>query len=513
MKTLSRFVVKFTSLILAVLSCFDRVIFKGHLALAAPSELESFIDCVLKVRRTDFMKTLAPQYSDRLVAHAQSWARKLGRTYEYRTGQFRKDQWAQDLIRDQGISEGLVGILCTQETCPSFALVPGPRRPQFVSRNRQQRVLYYYFLDPQFGLIHVRLQTWLPFTIQVYVNGHEWLAQQMVQKKLGFVQQHNAFTQLDDPIQAQRLADRFAQLNWPKILDRWARQVNPLLRELFPSYPVHWVVDQAEYATDLLFQSRAALAGLDRALVDYAVRTFTPKDILGFLGRKWDRRFDGEVHTQYEDERWFGTRIKHRMKTNWLKMYDKFGIILRVETVINSAKEFWVYRTQHHHDGTASVGYYPMTKSVASLVDYQEQALAGNRRYLDALAVVDDPAPAYPELRHLTESKVVDGRSYAGFNPARRDDVRLFKAVLDGDHIARGFRNGDLREPLFGRLLKATQQRRASAAVGRLLKRLHVRHLVAKIPRTRRWRVTEHGRHLLGRIVQLYYSVWPELAA
>ena len=513
MKTLSRFVSKFTSLIVAVLSCFDRVIFKGHLALAAPGQLELVVDGVLKVRRSDFLKTVAPQYSDRLVAHAQAWAKKAGRIYMYRTGQFRKDQWAQNLIRNQGIFEGLVGILCTQETCPSFALVPGPKRPQLVSRPRQQRVLYYYFLDPQFGLIHVRLQTWLPFTIQVYVNGHEWLAQQMVGRKLGFVQQHNAFTQLDDPAQAQHLADRFARLDWPKILDRWARQVNPLLNDMLTGYPVHWVVDQAEYATDLLFKSRAALAGLYRALLDYAVRTFTPKDILGFLGRKWDRRFDGEVHTHYEDERWFGTRIKHRMKSNWLKMYDKFGLILRVETVINSPKEFWVYRTQWHRDGTSSAGYYPMTKSVASLADYQEQALACNRRYLEALAVVDDPAPAYPELRQLTEPKVVEGRSYAGFNPARREDVRLFKAVLDGDHIARGFRNADIREPLFGRLLKPIQRRRASAAVGRLLKRLHVRHLVAKIPRTRRWRVTEHGRHLLGQVMQLYYPVWPELAA
>jgi hypothetical protein len=129
------------------------------------------------------------------------------------------------------------------------------------------------------------------------------------------------------------------------------------------------------------------------------------------------------------------------------------------------------------------------------------------------LAVVDDPAPAYPDLRQLTEPKVVEGRSYAGFNPPRRDDVQLFRAVLDGDHIARGFRNADIREPLFGSLQKRSQQRRASAAVGRLLKRLHVRHLVAKIPRTRRWRVTERGRHLLGMVVQLYQCSWPELAA
>ena len=151
-------------------------------------------------------------------------------------------------------------------------------------------------------------------------------------------------------------------------------------------------------------------------------------------------------------------------------MYDKFGLILRVETVINSPKEFWVYRTRWHHDGTSSVGYYPMTKSVPSLVDYQQQALACNRRYLDALAVVDDPAPAYQQLRQLTEPKVVEDRSYAGFNPARREDVRLFMTVLDGDHIAPGFRNADIRQPLFGNPKQTRLQRRASAAVGRLLR-------------------------------------------
>jgi len=175
--------------------------------------------------------------------------------------------------------------------------------------------------------------------------------------------------------------------------------------------------------------------------------------------------------------------------------------------------EFWVYRMRPHHAGTSSAGYFLMTKSVTSLVHYREQALACNRRYLDALAVVNDPAPAYQELRQLTEPKLVEGRSFAGVNPARCEDLRLFLAVLDGDHIARGFRNGDIREPLFGSPKQLRQHRRASAAVGRLLKRLHVRHLIAKLPRTWRWRVTEHGRWLLGLAVQLYRSAWPKIAA
>jgi hypothetical protein len=479
--------------------------------MAAPSELERFVDYVLKMRRADFINDLAPQWSQRLVNHAQVLARKAGRTYLYRNGSFKKEHWAQQLLREQRIESGLVGILCTQETCNSFALVPGDKRPRLVSRPRQQRVLYYYFLDPQLGLIHVRLQTWAPFKLQVYCNGHDWLAQQLARLGLGFVQKDNAFTQLDDPVKAQRQADRFARLDWPKILNRYGRLVNPLLRKELSCYRVRWVVDQAEFATDLLCKSPSALSGLYQKLLQFAALTFTPKDILGFLGRKWDRRFDGDVQTEVKTDRLLGTRIKHRMTRNWLKMYNKFGQILRVETVINRPQEFSVFRTRRHRDGSTSQGYFPMNKDTGSLILYQEQALACNRRYLDALAVVEDPTPAYQQLRQLTEPKVVAERSYAGFNPARREEVRLFLAILDGDHIARGFRNKDIRAALYN--ADATPDVRQSAAVGRLLKRLHARHMVAKIPHSRRWRVTEIGRRLLSSAVQLYRQSWPELVA
>ncbi len=507
------FVAKFASLIVCVLHCFDRVIFKGHLGLASPAELEKFVDWILKVRRCHFVNVLAPQWSDSLVEHAKKTAARAGRTYLYRTGSFKKDAWAEGLLREQRIEQGLVGILCTLETCNSFALVPGDKRPRFVSRPRQQRVLYYYFLDPQLGLIHVRLQTWAPFTLQVYANGHNWLTQQLVRLGMGFVIKDNAFTQLDEPAKAQRQADRFARLDWPKILGRYARLVNPLLRQgkSLSRYRVRWVVDQAEFATDLVFQSPAALAGLYQKLIQFATVTFTPKDILGFLGRKWDRRFDGDVHTEVKTDRVLGTRIKHRMTRNWLKMYDKFGLVLRVETVINRPQEFFVHRTRFHRDGSSSQGFFPMNKDTGSLIHFQEQALACNRRYLDALAIVDDPAPAYQELRALTEPKADAGRNSAGFNPARRDDVRFFAAVLDGDHIARGFRNKDIRAALFGQGVKTNP--RQSAAVGRLVKRLHARHLVAKIPRTRRWRVTEAGRRLLSLATKLYRESWPQLVA
>jgi hypothetical protein len=303
-------------------------------------------------------------------------------------------------------------------------------------------------------------------------------------------------------------------LNWPSILKAYANKVNPLRRDVLKREDYYWVTDQAEYATDILFRSKSALAGLFQKLLEFSWLTFTPKDVLGFLGRKLHGHFTGEVMTDVKTERDPGARIKHRMKGNWLKMYDKFGGApsgsLRIETVINQPGEFKVLRECTRQDGTRHWAWCPMRKGVTNLQHYQSHALACNQRYLQALSHAADPTPAHRELANLAEPKRVQGRNSAGFNPACRKDLELFAAVLDGDHIAHGFRNKDLRRTL---KLSATTDtaRRASAAISRLLKRLHVRGLIAKVPRTRRWRVTESGRQVLSHTLTLYRRDWPNI--
>src|SRR5262249_62077416 len=216
MKTLSRFVAKFTSLIVAVLSCFDRVLFKGSLPLTNGPALEGFVDHVLKIRRCDFM-AFAQQQSETVVEHAQRLAQEAGVEYRCLQGSHRKDKLVDAILRQRPILEGLVCVFCCMETCPSFKLIRGKDRPGLTPARRPQRVVYFYFLDPQLGLVYIRLTTWFPLTVQVYVNGHSWLAQQMLQRRLNFNLQDNAFTALDDPDAAQELADSFGDQNWAKI--------------------------------------------------------------------------------------------------------------------------------------------------------------------------------------------------------------------------------------------------------------------------------------------------------
>ena len=109
-------------------------------------------------------------------------------------------------------------------------------------------------------------------------------------------------------------------------------------------------------------------------------------------------------------------------------------------------------------------------------------ARRANHRYLEALLVVNDPAPSYRQVERLAERQAVARRSCAGLNPARRNDIRLFQAVPNGDNLLHGFKNRDIRGRLFPPVTDPLLRRRQSHAVSRL----HVRGLVAKIPSTQR---------------------------
>src|SRR6185369_9057052 len=112
----------------------------------------------------------------------------------------------------------------------------------------------------------------------------------------------------------------------------------------------YWVADQSEYATDVLFTDAAALASLYPRLVEHARACLSAEDVLKFLGRKLTAPFQGEVQT-HVGRRPEGVRVKHVMKSNRLKMYDKAGSVLRIETVINDPTEFRVRRRRTSRTG------------------------------------------------------------------------------------------------------------------------------------------------------------------
>ena len=150
-----------------------------------------------------------------------------------------------------------------------------------------------------------------------------------------------------------------------------------------------------------------------------------------------------------------------------------------------------------------------MNKGVTNLYRYREVALAANERYLDAPAVVDDPAPAYRQVEELTEPAVVSGRSHAGFNPASPGDVGLFRAVLPVGTCYMASATPTSERRCTATTEDGDDRRRQSHAVGRMLKRLHVRGLIVKVPHSHRWHVSKKRHQVLRAVVQLYHHGIP----
>jgi len=504
-----RFVRQYNELINGMLSCFDRILFKGYLPLGWNGSMEGFLT-QKGLRIKDFGNFVQKQ-SRRIVEHAQRLAEDAGRPYLYLNGPHRKEAIVQGLIQAEGLQQGLVCVMRAVEPCQSFKVVPGEGRPRLAPTRRKCLCFYFYFLDPKLGLIHVRIQSWFPLVIQVCVNGHDILARKLDKHGIAYHKEDNAFTWIEDTRRAQRFADRLVRMNWPRILTSLARRVNPLLKDLLAGMNYYWVIDQAEYATDLMFQSPAALQPLYEKLVKHASTCFSAEDVLTFLGRKLHGNYQGEVLSDTK-KRWPGARVKHRAKGNWIKMYDKHGRVLRIETVINQPREFKV-RRQGTRKGREVIDWFPLRKGVANLFRYAEICRGSNGRYLDALAVVEPPVEAMRTLRQLGRSKRRRGRPHRGFNPIAEEDLRLFAAIFRGEHALQGIRNQDVRQELYGQPRDSALRRRHANRVSRLFRRLHVHGLLAKVPRTRRWRLTERGNLLITMFLQCHYTKYPTLLA
>ena len=492
------------------IECFDRVLFKGHLPISSAGGMANFLR-KQGVLFKDFGKYVKGPAQE-LKEHAHNWAKQSSRLYIYiNKKRVRKEKLAREIAQKDGIKEGLVCVVAVTEGCLSFRLKGHKDGPRLKNAKRKCLCLYFYLMHKELGLIHVRIQTWFPFTIQVCVNGHHWLAKRMAEEGIEFVQQHNCFTYISDMRKAQELANEFVKLPWVQILSDLAIQCNPLLMGLLEGMQYYWVCDQSEYATDVLFNDPEHLNLLYEKLLEHAIVRLGAKDILSFLDKVADGRFKGEQFNVCR-RRQMGARVRHWVKRNWIKMYNKAALLLRIETVINYPYDFKIYRSGIRK-GEQIVGWFPLSKRVTYLYRHEQIARTANRRYLDALSVQDDPFPGKKDLQQLVEPVTNGSRRISGFNPARQQDQKLFAEIMRAEYLVSGFTNADIRYALYGEEAMRDKTRRLSARVSRLFAKLHHRKLIAKIPRTRRWRITMKGYRLLGALRVFFEQQLPSAYA
>ena len=487
-----------------VLSCFDRVIITGTLADIGHAKAFTRELNRRRIRIFDFTEFTKP-LREKIRDNAEALAGKHGLTIEFirRIDAFRKEDRVQEILLQRGSHPGLVHIFSAMETCPSFQPWHDKKTNATYLRPDTGKCLhyYFYFMDAELGLCYLRVPTWAPFRLQFYMNGHNWLASHLDRHKIGYKRIDNAFVDIEDFDAAQQIADGLHPKRLHRKLDRFARELCPAASEFTAGY--HWSLMQVEYATDVVFRSREGLAPLYDHLVRTAVHAVRAEQVATFLGKKLDPRYLGEVGNNF-NTRIQGTRIRHQMGRVALKMYDKFGYVLRIETVVNDVSFFKHHRTVEHRDGTREQKLAPVKKTVYSLGVLAGLLLAANRRYLEFLSSLDDDSEGRKRLDRLS-SRVHDrNRSYSGINFFDPDQRALFLTLARGELNLRGFQVRDLR-----RVLKDW----SGPELSRHVKRLRMHHLVRKIGGTYRYHLTALGRRVIAAAMRIREdSVIPALA-
>jgi len=491
--------------IAGVISCFDRILIQGTLpGLCYAEGMTSYL-YARKVRIFDY-PLFAQPLRDALRENAERVAAENGLTIEFirRTKSFRKEDRVQEILRQRGDHPGLVCIFSAMEPCASYQPWHDKQTGKTYLRPDDGKCLhyYFYFIDEELGLCYVRVPTWCPFRLQVYLNGHHRLARRLSRQKIAHTLLDNAFPQIEGFGRAQGIADNWAVERLHRKLDQFATQYCPVIRQLEERY--HWSLDQVEFATDIVFRRPADLQAIYGNLTRTAIHTVQPDNVATFLGRKLHGNYQDEMGNRY-NIRIEGTRIKHIMGPASIKMYDKFGHILRIETTVNNVSFFQHYRTVEQRDGTTVTKWAPMKKSIYSLPALREAMLAANRRYLEFLSGLDDPTAGIDRLRKVTETLRENERSYPGFNFFSAQDQTLFQTLARGEFNLHGLQNKTLRKHLPGK---------TSGQISRLLKRLRLHGFLKKVAQNYRYYLTHFGKHVIATGLKLQQLVLiPQLAA
>jgi len=476
-----------------VLSCYDRIVITGSLQPWCYAQGMTHYLYQQGIRIFDYAQFAEPMRA-RIRENTERVAEREGLKIEYvRKKDFRKESRVQQVLKGRGHQVGLVHIFGVMEACGSYRPWHDKASGKTYLKPDSSKCMtyYFYFVDEQLGLCYLRVPTWCPFRLQFYFNGHGWLAHRLQEKGVAFETLDNAFVHIADYEKANQLASELDVESLHRRLNEWAREYCPVIVDVNLSY--HWSIMQAEYATDLVFKSQKTVQAFYPILLETLTHAVKPADIATFLGRKLNGNYQGEMGNRF-NRRWLGTRIKHQMGPISIKLYDKFKLALRIETTVNSVSFFRQYRQVQHRDGTSSMRWAPMKKTIYSLPALRECLSASNQRYLKFISSIATPHVGVEKLHQLAETKTENQHRHKGFNLFSEEDTCLFRTLLQGEFFISGFTNRQMRTYLSDK---------SASQVTRLLKRLRVHGVIKKVGKRYKYYLTDFGRQSAAMALKL----------
>jgi hypothetical protein len=517
---MNEFIEKYRDVITGVLSGFDRVVLRGTLRPLSRSEGMLTFLYRIGVLLKDFGEYIQ-QTTIRLKQASLAEAQQLKRPIEYLPSSSEdKDKIARKIMETDKIENGLICVLSCVEPCKSFQVRRDKEKKklQLESKWRKCLHLYHYWIDEEFGFMSTRLQTWFPFAIQVFLNGREWLSRQLDKAGIKYLKSDNCFLNIEDLAGAQELMQNQLKLDWVSAMAKITSRVNPVFKEIMKGCNInyYWSLFQSEWATDVIFKTPGALAEIYPQLTQGAISIFSSRDVMRFLGGKiCNGNFKGEVNSSYK-KRPEGVRVKHQVNANSVKMYDKKGSMLRVETTINNPRDFKVYKKEcescepcesdepYESDKKGKRQWRRMRKGVSDIHHRAQVSQASNNRYLEALSGLNTDRKMKDLIEPVCQRVKWKGRPTRGLHPWCKEDIELLSSIRRGEFCTNGFRNRELVHIFYPHLDDFSSEKEKKIATSRITRKirlLRAHGLIRKVPCSYRYVVSKKGNEIIPAIL------------
>ena len=491
--------------VIGAIKGFDRIRFRGTIRwLANEVGMNTFLrdsNILLK----DFAGW-AEAKTKALRLSCEKRAIELGIEMQYlKSGAVDKEKVARAIAEKHNISNAPICMFSVVEPCIA-PTVKGNRETKKLELKMTPRkcvFIYHYFDHPEIGFGHVRLQTWLPMNIHICINGRHWLEKQLNKNNIAYIKEKNCFPWIEDINAAQKIMDTQLQTSWTELLESMTLHTCPALKEvLSPFSPTYyWSADETEWATDIMFRSTPDLEKLYPGFIKHAMMISDSPSVMRFFGKR-NITNSGKIHGVAADEiisdyrkRYEGVRAKHWINHNSVKMYNKSGNILRLETTINNTRDFKVYR-HPDDDKTRPKSWQKLRKGVADLHRRTQVSDKCNSRYADAIASAQVTETLQEVVGNTCNAIRKNGKRFRALNPWNIDDYKLLAFLGKGELAVNGFRNKDLRNWLYpheGDTIDKKEKQRLAGRTTRRIRLLRGHGLIRKSPYVNRYVLTEKG--------------------
>ena len=489
-----------------ILETFDRMIINGYILQLCNYRQFLYYLIQNNVKLKEFDKFALSQ-TESLCNHIDNYIKENNCEQIYlNSGKIDKSEIVENELNKSPNKTGLITALSIVEICNTMTVKPNKetQKLEITSKPTKCKHYYFYYNDLEFGLIYLKIQTWFPYNVQIYINGREYLSKLLDKNNIKYEMYNNSFSYIEDFDKVQELANGILNQKISDSFDGLIKQINNLLpniTEIFSS-SYYWCIDQCEFATDINFKSREDLNKIYKTLVETTYFTFSSEDIYSFFGRNISRIHNfskGEIVSDLR-HRYQGYRIKFKINNNQIKMYDK-GNNLRIEVTINNPKDFKVMKEKEkileNKEIIKEKVWLPMGKSISNLYRYVEISKSIIKRYIEALPEINLNKPTLKDIKNVSERIVINEKVISGFNLLNNETLKLLQIISNGKYLINGFTNKSIRKEIF----EESDSKYIINKTTRLLFKLKVHGIIKKVARKNKYYLTTNGRNLISSIL------------